>query len=83
MANKSYNLDMRHRHINTSEWTKDAIVSVLERGDLPDWRELFKAAKDDPEIAERIRAIACRYPEDGTFILAEHLANSRKLKNDK
>lgn len=69
---------MRHRHINTTEWTKDAIFSVLERGDLPDWRELFSAAKVDQEIAERIRIIAGRFPEDGTFILAAHLINSNR-----
>lgn len=74
---------MRHRHINTTKWSKDAIFSVLERGDLPDWRELFKAAKHDPELAEKIQTIAGQYPDDGTFILAEHLANSCTSKNDK
>ena len=77
---------MRHRHINTIKWSKDAIISVLERGDLPDWRELFSAAKDDPEIAEKIRAIAGRYPDDGTFILAKYLIDtddrSRRSTNE-
>ena len=74
---------MRHRHINTTKWSKDAIFSVLERGDLPDWRELFQAAGNDPELAEKIHLIAGQYPDDGTFILADYLANSRILKNDK
>ena len=73
---------MQHRHINISGWSKEAIYSVLERGDLPDWRELFNAAKNDPAIAEKINAIAVQHPDDGTFILAKHLVNVRKLKDD-
>ena len=71
---------MRHPHIKTSKWTKDAIFSVLERGDLIDWRELFNAAKMNPEIAERIRIFAGHYRADGTFILAAHLASSTVSK---
>lgn len=70
---------MHHRHINTTNWSSEAIYSVLERGDLPDWKELFLAARTDKKLAEKIRAIASRYPDDGTYLLAKALAE--KLEN--
>jgi hypothetical protein len=68
---------MRHRHINTTNWSSEAIYSILERGDLPDWKELFRAARTDAGLAAKIREIANRYPDDGTFVLANFLARKR------
>lgn len=42
---------MKHRHLNTSEWTRAAIDSALEYGDLPDWRELFAAVRESRALA--------------------------------
>jgi hypothetical protein len=36
---------MDHRHLKTQFWSAAAVDSVLERGDLKDWRELFAAAQ--------------------------------------
>lgn len=68
---------MRHRHINTTSWSSEAIYSVLERGDLPDWKQLFKAARNDEKLADKIRAIVSRYPDDGTFVLAAALVKKK------
>ena len=64
---------MQHRHINTTEWTKEAIDSALERGNLPDWQDLFRSAKEDSKLAKDILEIAKRHDEDGTFAIAENL----------
>ena len=64
---------MIHRHLNTSEWTLAAIDSALERGDLPDWQELFAAAKRDRAIAQRILTIVAKHPLGGVSVLAREL----------
>lgn len=69
---------MIHRNINTTEWTRMAIDSCFERGNLVDWQELFQAAKGNREIAKDILVMARRRQEaDGTAALAESLV--RKL----
>lgn len=57
---------MLHRHIKDTTWTRAAIDSVLERGDLDDWKELFQSAKTRPELARDILAMAERHDVDGT-----------------
>jgi hypothetical protein len=61
---------MEHRHIATSDWTLDAIDSALERGDLPDWRELFAAAKVDQQVDQDILTIAEKRDLGGASVLA-------------
>lgn len=68
---------MLHRHINTTEWTRMAIDSCLERGNLSDWQELFEAAKGNADLAKDILYMAKRHEEDGTSALVEGLI--RKL----
>lgn len=65
---------MEHRHITTSGWTLDAIDSALERGDLPDWRELFAAAKANQQLAQDIITIAEKRDLGGPSVLARELA---------
>ncbi|HEY3245284.1 MAG TPA: hypothetical protein VGM03_18230 [Phycisphaerae bacterium] len=64
---------MRHRHLNTTDWTLDAIDSVLERGDLPDWRELFAAVRSDRRIAEKVLHVASQHDLGGASRLAREL----------
>jgi len=65
---------MRHRHIdNVTSWTPAAVDSVIERGDLPDWRELFRAVKTDAETARCVLMVASHNPDDGAFFLASRL----------
>lgn len=61
---------MRYRHLTTTEWTLDAIDSALERGDLQDWRELFRAARTDQKLAAKIVHIATSHDLGGASILA-------------
>jgi len=68
---------MIHRNINTKKWTRMTIDSCFERGDLVDWQELFRAAKNDYEVAKDILVMARRREADGTAALAESLV--RKL----
>lgn len=65
---------MTHRHLNTTDWTLEAIDSALERGDLADWRELFAAAKRDKALAQQILMIATRHQMGGASVLARELA---------
>ncbi|MDQ2746462.1 MAG: hypothetical protein M3T96_04290 [Acidobacteriota bacterium] len=64
---------MRHRHLNTSEWTLAAIDSALERGSLEDWRELFAVAGANRRIAESILKITAKSDTDGASKLARAL----------
>jgi len=64
---------MRHRHLETSEWTLAAIDSAIERGNLEDWRELFAEAKKDKKIAESILTVASKPDQDGASKLARKL----------
>jgi hypothetical protein len=61
---------MQHRHLNSRSWTKAAIDSALEYGELPDWRELFRAAAADRTLAEDVVAVARAHPMDGASALA-------------
>jgi hypothetical protein len=64
---------MLHRHLNTTEWTLDAIDSALERGDLPDWRELFAAVRMDRSVAEKVLRVAERHDLGGASVIAREL----------
>lgn len=64
---------MKHRHLTTSEWTLATIDSVLEYGDLPDWRELFAAASSNQEVAKNILKIAETHYVEGSSALAKTL----------
>jgi hypothetical protein len=65
---------VRHRHLDTTEWTLAAIDSAIEYGDLADWQELFRAAKRDRSLAERVLRVATARPQDGGAALAAALA---------
>jgi hypothetical protein len=71
---------MRHRHLNTTSWTRAAIDSALERGDLPDWRELFDAVRQNRELAKEVLVVARGHYIAGSSALADHLV--RKLWPD-
>ncbi len=64
---------MQHRHLNTTEWTLDAIDSALERGDLADWRELFRAVRADRAVAERVLHVAEHHDLAGASVIAREL----------
>jgi hypothetical protein len=64
---------MIHRHLDTTDWTLAAIDSVLDRGDLPDWRDLFAAAAANRELAKNVLHIARAHHIRGASALACHL----------
>lgn len=66
---------MRHRHLIQHDWSLVAIDSVIEHGDLPDWQELFARARQDREIADRVRQIARAHAFTGPFALASALVD--------
>jgi len=45
---------MKHRHINTKSWTKAAIESLFERGNLQDWKGMVKTIKES-ELPDLIK----------------------------
>lgn len=69
---------MRHRHLNTNTRTAAAIDSVLERGDLPDWKELFAAVRNDREVAELLLRVATEHDLGGASVLAKFLVERFK-----
>ena len=60
---------VKHRHINDKTWTVAALDSLLERGDLPDWQELFKALRaGEPGVKERLLISVGSHPELKNFV---------------
>ena len=41
---------MKHRHLDTHEWNKAAIFSLVERGTWDDWIEFAKALNEKPNL---------------------------------
>ncbi len=64
---------MEHRHLNTPHWSAAAIDSALERGGLPEWRELFAAVRADPAVAELVLHVVRQRSLGGASILASAL----------
>lgn len=68
---------MKHRHIAYAEDTPPerlpsaAIVDILERGDLDDWRPIAAAIAAEPHggLAARVRRLLAAYPVYGTSTL--------------
>ena len=68
---------MQHRHlIADAGWGKAAIDSILERGSLADWRELFREVRRDREIAARVLEVAQQHPMPGVLPLVRHMVES-------
>ncbi len=64
---------MIHRHLDTTQWTKAAIDSAIEYGDLAEWRELFRAVAADEQLAHRVLQVIEAHPVDGGSALAAAL----------
>jgi hypothetical protein len=65
---------IQHRHLTAEAgWSKAAIDSVLDRGSLAEWQELFAAAGDDAELAGRVLEVARCHPLPGVLPIVEHL----------
>ena len=67
---------MIHRHLDyvagaPDELPSAALVDILERGDVADWRALAVAVASNPtgELARRIERLAAAYPSYGTSTL--------------
>lgn len=43
---------MKHRNLNTEDWSRTAIDSLFERGKLPDWKEFIDTLKKDENLAK-------------------------------
>ena len=54
---------MRHRHLATEQWTLMAIESMMERGQLADWREFAQALRKSERLAADTLRV-CQYVED-------------------
>jgi hypothetical protein len=65
---------MRHRNINTEEWSRMAIDSLFERGVLPDWREFAQALQRDVNLASETLLMCERHPDKASAALARTLA---------
>lgn len=61
---------MRHRNLNSDEWSRMAIDSLFDRGTLPDWREFAQAVKNDVELARDTIFMCERHEEKGSAALA-------------
>ena len=73
---------MQHRHLNTQEWSAAAIDSVLDRGDLCDWQQLFAAVRSNREVADLVLRVATDHDLGGASILAKALVERLKEPAD-
>jgi hypothetical protein len=64
---------MRHRHINTADWTLMAIESLFDRGDLADWREFSAALKASEQIARDTLRVCDFHEDSGAKAIARAL----------
>jgi hypothetical protein len=65
---------MRHRHIDSQAWSVATVESVLERGDVRDWQELFHAVQNNREVADLVLRVASNRDLGGAAPLARALA---------
>ena len=56
---------MMHRNLTTSEWTLMALESLMERGQLADWREFARALEGNEQLARDALRVS-EYVEDRT-----------------
>jgi len=42
--------------------SEETIAQILDRGELADWRELYRLAREDTGLRERIRRVVLRVP---------------------
>ncbi len=54
---------MEHRNLTTREWTLMALESLMERGQLADWREFAQALKGNEQLARNALRVS-EYVED-------------------
>ena len=54
---------MMHRNLTTSEWTLMALESLMERGQLADWREFARALEGNEQLARDALRVS-EYVED-------------------
>lgn len=61
---------MKHRHLDTQEFTLAAIDDIISRGGRNDWIELRDAVRADSTIAVKVKKIC------------DHYANEESLRYD-
>ena len=54
---------MKHRNLNTEDWSRTAIDSLFERGKLPDWKEFIDTLKKDENLAKETLYM-CQYHDN-------------------
>lgn len=55
---------MKHRHLDTQEYTVAAIDDIISRGQRKDWLELRNAVKSDEQVAMHVKAVCDHYAPD-------------------
>ena len=73
---------MQHRHLDTQKWSAAAIDSVLDRGGLDDWQQLFAAVRSNREVADLVLRVATEHELGGASILAKALVERLKASTD-
>jgi len=53
----------------------EIVAQILDRGSVSDWRELYRLARGDAELRERIRQIVLRVPLPWPHFWLAALAN--------
>lgn len=48
---------MQHRHLNPERLTPAAVDDIIRRGGWREWVVLRRAARNDPEVARRIKRV--------------------------
>lgn len=55
---------MKHRHIDTQEFTLTAIDDIISRGKHRDWIELRDAVRTDAQVALAVKKVCEHYAAD-------------------
>lgn len=42
--------------------SEETLAQIMDRGDLDDWRELYRLARRDPELCARLHRVVARVP---------------------
>ena len=71
---------MKHRNINTDQWTRMAIDSLFEDGTLPDWKEFYQALQTDGRLVNETIFVCDHHSNIESATLARFLVDQVRNK---
>ena len=69
---------MKHRHLDTTDWTPMAVESLFDRGELADWQDFVRAMRQNPELGRTALRLAAGHEDGGSAALARLLVSQHQ-----